>query len=517
MTKTFSHLPYRLRHAVPSAMLMASVFVLCCPQLVAAQSANSGLSLRDTSGLSSADASSSTDPYAALSNAAADDRSGSISSTTTSSTSSITTLPATGLRPGVSMLQGTPLNQADGDAGDDLATLTEPSENQPEQAIEAGEAPNGRGTDSTGLKLGTFTLRASTNQSLNSESVRDADGKTHRTYYANTLNGTLTSDWARHALTITGSGTWQKNISGTGETEPNAALDADLRLDLSDQTIAHLTAGYGFEREETTNPNAISGASEQARVDRFTGGASIERDMGVLRGTAAISATRTTYGSVSFPDGTRIDLSDRDRNAVEGRVRLGYELSPALIPFIEATLGRAVYDDSVDSSGYARSSWSYGGRGGVQLDLGEKLRGELGLGYATVTYEDARLASIDAFTVDGTLLWSPQRGTDVNFGLRTTVQDSTTAGQSGWVEYQASSGLSHQLLNDLTGRVTASATLRDFAYAQDQVDWTLGTGLIWNINRYLDATANLAYELNDNPGGVDTKRWRAGVGLTLRR
>lgn len=515
MTKTFFHLPDRLRCAVPPAMLMASVFVFASPQLVAAQSADSSLSLRDTSGLGSTGTTASgTDPYASLSNASTDDGSGSISAVTTTSTVS---LPAASLRPGVGMLQATPLNQADGELADDLSVLTEPSENPPEQAIEAAEAPTGRTTDSTGLRLGSFTLRTSSNQSLNSESVRDANGRTHRNYYAGTLNGTLSSDWARHALTITGSGTYEKNISGTGETEPNATIDADLRLDLSDQTIAHLTAGYGFEREETTNPNAISGASEQARVDRYTAGASIERDMGVLRGTAAISATRTTYGSVSFADGTSVDLSDRDRNAVEGRVRVGYELSPALIPFIEATLGRALYDDRVDSSGYARSSWSYGGRGGVQLDLGEKLRGELGLGYATVNYEDARLASIDAFTVDGTLLWSPQRGTDVNFGLRTTVQDSTTAGQSGWVEYQASTGLSHQLLNELTGRVTASATLRDFAYAQDQVDWALGTGLIWNINRYLDATANLAYELNDNPGGVDTKRWRAGVGLTLRR
>lgn len=423
---------------------------------------------------------------------------------------------ATPLRASTGMLQATTLNQADGLIADDLNELTEPQVNEPEAGIDPGEAPARRG-DGLGLKLGTLTLRPSVNQSINSETTRNGSSTSRRNYLATTLNGTLTTDWARHALTVTGAGTFQKNISGTGQTEPSARLDADLRLDLADQTVAHVLAGYAFEREDATDPNAIAGTVEQARVDRFTLGSSIERDFGILRGTAAVTGTRTIYGSAKFADGSSLSLSDRDRNAVEGRIRVGYELSPALIPFIEATLGRALYDDDLDRLGYARSSWSYGGRTGVQLDLGEKLRGELGLGYAVVDYEDARLKSINAFTVDGTLLWSPQRGTDVDLGVRTTVQDSTAAGQSGWVDYQLSAGLSHLIRNDLTGRLTASTTLRDYPVAENALNWGLGAGVIWNINRYFDATANLGYEFTDNPGATDSKQLRAGVGLTLRR
>lgn len=426
------------------------------------------------------------------------------------------TVATTPLRASTGMLQATTLNQADGLIADDLSELTEPQINAPEAGIDPGDTPTRR-DDGLGLKLGTLTLRPSVNQSINSERTRRGSSTSRRNYLATTLNGTLTTDWARHALTVTGAGTFERNISGTGQTEPNGRLDADLRLDLANQTVAHVLAGYAFEREDATDPNAIAGTVEQARVDRFTLGSTIERDFGILRGTAALTGTRTIYGSAKFADGSSLSLSDRDRNAVEARIRVGYELSPALIPFIEATLGRALYDDDLDRLGYARSSWSYGGRTGVQLDLGEKLRGELGLGYAVVDYEDARLKSIDAFTVDGTLLWSPQRGTDVDLGLRTTVQDSTTAGQSGWVDYQLSSGLSHLIRNDLTGRLTASTTLRDYAETENALNWALGTGVIWNINRYLDATANVGFEFTDNPGGTDSKQLRAGVGLTLRR
>lgn len=531
MTKHISNGASRQRRFGVTLTLLATT-ILAIPVLANAQSTNSnrssGTAANATGNTAASGQSTLNETFpsrstgAGTGNSAAnpanplDQQDGGLASGQTPGQTSATNVATTPLRSGTTMLQATPLNQADGLIADDLSELTEPQQNAPEEGIEPGETTARRG-DGLGLRLGTFTLRPSVNQSINSETTRSGSSTSRRNYLATTLNGTLTSDWARHALTITGAGTFQKNISGASQTEPNARLDADLRLDLADQTVAHVLAGYAFERQDATDPNAIAGTVQQARVDRFSLGSTIERDFGILRGTAAITGTRSMYGSARFADGSSLSLSDRDRNAVEGRIRVGYELSPALIPFIEATLGRALYDDDVDRLGYARSSWSYGARTGVQLDLGEKLRGELGLGYAVVDYEDARLKSIDAFTVDGTLFWSPQRGTDVDLGLRTTVQDSTAAGQSGWVDYQLSAGLSHLIRNDLTGRLTASTTLRDYPQTETALNWGLGAGVIWNINRYFDATANLGYEFTDNPGGTDSKQLRAGVGLTLRR
>jgi hypothetical protein len=414
------------------------------------------------------------------------------------------------------MVQGVPLAGADGTEADDINQLIEGPENQPEPGMDAGEG-SARADDGSGIRLGTFTLRPTINQSINSETTKSGGIKTTRSYLATTANGTLTSDWGRHQLTVTGEGTYERNVSGRGSTDPEGRLDADLRLDLSGNTTGHITGGYAFEREDTGDPNAVSGATTQAGVNRYTGGASLERDFGVLRGTAAIDATRTTYGTARLADGSSLSLSDRDRTAVEGRVRLGYELSPALIPFIEASLGRAVYDAARDAAGYERSSMSYGGRGGLQFDFSEKLRGELGIGYATVDYEDSRLAALNALTLDGTIFWSPHRGTDVDLGLRTTLQDAATAGASGWSEYLLTAGLSHQILNNLTGRLTASATRRDFPSATDETDWQAGAGIIWSVNRYFDATANVGYEHTANAGGTDSNLWRVGLGLSLKR
>lgn len=374
--------------------------------------------------------------------------------------------------------------------------------------------------DAQGIPVGTFTLRPSINQSINIEKNRTGSTNDDRSFLQTDLRSTLTSDWDRHALTITGEGVWQKNLSGTGAEQPVVNINADLRLDLPADTTAHITAGYQFFREDTSDPNAIAGASKQSAVNQFTTGLSLERDFGLLRGTTALALTRTVYSDAVLSDGTQVTLSDRNQTAGTWRGRIGYELSPAIIPFVEVDLGRAVYDETRDSNGYARSNQSYGGKAGVELDLGEKLKGELGFGYQHTQFDDSRLASVDSPTIDGSLAWSPQRGTDVSIGLSTTVQPSTTAGLSGYSAYQLTSTVSHQLRDDLTAKVTGGTIWRDYpsnSTVADETEYDAAFGLTWGINRYLDLTSNVGYQLTTRKVGDDTRQLQAGVGLTVKR
>jgi hypothetical protein len=372
-----------------------------------------------------------------------------------------------------------------------------------------------------GIPIGTFTLRPSVNQSYNVETNSGGSGgNDSRTFLQTDFENTLTSNWDRHQLVVTGNGTWQRNVSGTGSEEPNVNVGADLRLDLSDQTVAHLTAGYRFFREDTDDPNALSGAARQSGVNEFDAGASIERDFGLLRGTTAVALARTVYSNATLADGTEVTLSDRDQTSGTWRGRIGYELSPALIPFIEADLGKAVYDEHRDTAGYARSNDSYGGKAGIEVDLGEKLKGEIGFGYQHTGFDDARLSAIDAPTIDGNIAWSPQRGTDVGLAFSTTVQPSTTAGESGYVAYQLNGTLSHQLRDDLAGKITGGTTWRDYptnGSSQDQTVYDAALGFTWGINRYLDMTSNVGYEITTQTNSNDTRQMRAGVGLTVKR
>ena len=371
-----------------------------------------------------------------------------------------------------------------------------------------------------GIRIGTFVLRPTITQSINTETQKDAGVSQTRGFLETDLHATLTSDWSLHQLSVTTDGAWQKNISGEGEEQPDFRINGDLRLDLPQDTTAHITGGYHFYREDTDDPNALQNAEKQSDVQEFSTGASIERDFGILRGSTGIDLNRTIYSDATLSDGTKVSLSDRNQTSGTFRGRIGYELSPALIPFIEANVGKTVYDDAVDSAGYRRSGDSYGAKVGVELDMGEKLRGEVGVGYQTATFDDDRLSDIDTAVVDAQLLWSPLRGTDVTIGLLTSINPSTTAGESGYVSHALTTGIAHQLRDNLTGTVLGGITYRDYpsdSPTSDETVYTTSAGLTWNINRCLDLTSTIGYELTSRKTTSDSEQWRAGVGLKLKR
>lgn len=373
-----------------------------------------------------------------------------------------------------------------------------------------------RDLDGEGVHIGTMVLRPSISEKL----VHERTNSGNRTFSETGLKGTLTTDWSRHELMISGEGYWQENLSGDGATDPRANINADLRLDLADQTVAHIKGGYNFSREDSDDPNAISGASVQSGIHQYSGGVSVEHDFGRLRGTIAADITRFQYSDAEFPDGTTLSLSDRNRLSGELRGRIGYEISPALTPFVEVAIGKVNYDDRRDSSGYARSADTYAAKAGIAVDFGEKLKGELGIGYERQRFEDSRLDDLAAVTVDGNVTWSPRRGTDVDLGLSTTIDPATTAGLNGSVIYNLNSKVQHQLRENLVLRLANAiewTRYPDSALAQNAVTYTTGAGLTWGINRYLDLTTDIEYERTERNGSASSDVLTTSIGLTAKR
>lgn len=376
------------------------------------------------------------------------------------------------------------------------------------------------GNEPDGIRLGTMVLRPSLSEKIGHERTTSGGTEESRTFSETGLKGTLTSDWSRHELTIGGEGYWQKNLAGEGAENPRAGINADLRLDLADDTIAHVKGGYNFSREDNDDPNAISGATVQSGVHQYSGGVSVEHDFGRLRGTIAADLNRWQYSDAELADGTSLGLTDRNRLGGELRGRIGYEISPALTPFVEVAIGRIRYDETIDSDGYARSADTYSARGGIAADFGDKLKGELGLGYERQRFEDDRLGDLSALTVDGNVTWSPQQGTDVDLGLSTTIDPSTTPGLSGSVIYALNSEVTHQLRSNLVARLSNSVEWTNYpggAGVSDATSYTTGAGLTWSINRYLDLTADVEYERTLYDAAADSNALRTSIGLTAKR
>ncbi len=369
-----------------------------------------------------------------------------------------------------------------------------------------------------GIRVGRFVLRPSVTQQIAHEIDNDGDVKTERTYSRTVLRGELESDWSRHRLRIYGEQVLDKTISGDGPEDPNTLVEADLRLDVSETTTANLGFDYEFGRESQSDANAVGNAFAQSVVHEFDAAASIEHIFGLWRGRAAFDVGRSTFGDAELADGTIIDQSDRNETNYTVTLRAGRDIGSSHLPFVEGDFEQIVYDDELDNGGFARSSKTYGLRVGTAFDFGEKLNGELAVGYAQRDIDDPRLSPIRAVTINGYTNWSPRRGTDVLLALFTALEDSTTPNEPGSVYYTATTEVTRRLRENVDLDMSALIGWRDYTgVLNNQIVYGLGAGFTWWLNRRFGIEGGLSYEKTVTEGdGVDSDDFFAGIGIVLR-
>jgi hypothetical protein len=228
---------------------------------------------------------------------------------------------------------------------------------------------------------------------------------------------------------------------------------------------------------------------------------------------------RDTYGDARLSGGGFVSQHDRDSTLVSATLRAGYEISPAIVPFVEGEIGRRYYDLAADSAGYRRSADRLGLRAGVALDFGDKLNGELSAGYLREKADDPRLPAIAGPSINTALNWSPIRGTTVALNSSTIVEGTTTAGESGDLLYSANLSIERRMRADLTGTASIGGLYRDyFGSSGHDFGWNAELGMTWWLNRYFGITGRLRHEeLTSNLPDRDYKTESVFLGVKVQR
>jgi hypothetical protein len=188
-----------------------------------------------------------------------------------------------------------------------------------------------------------------------------------------------------------------------------------------------------------------------------------------------------------------------------------------LKPFLQGGIGKRVYDESVDRNGEDRSGTLVDLRAGLQVDLHEKLTGEMAVGYSWQDFNAGTIQTLDGITVNGTLNWSPERDTLVRLTAQTSFGGSTTAGDNGLLSYYFQTEAERRVRDNLAFNASASyqQSIYDTAGGSDR-DYKVGVGAEYWVSRFVSLTANLDYERYDSmtPGNSwDATSVRIGVAL----
>jgi hypothetical protein len=371
-----------------------------------------------------------------------------------------------------------------------------------------------------GIRLGSFVLRPAIEQGVTATSNADSSpGGKSAVLSETTLRFSATSDWARNSASIDGYGIFRKSLSGQELHDVNGRVEGKLNLDLDNEWRAVGKLGYETAPESGSSPVVITGTLSQPQRQTFDGSLGIEKSVGKARLGLTGAAEHDSYGDADLSTGGTISQKDRDSTLYTATLRGGYEISPALTPFVEAELGRRVYDQRIDQSGFERSSNRVGLRTGLELDLDEKFGGEVSAGWIRESFDDDRLGSIAAPTLSAKLRWSPERGTVIGLRGTTTLEDTTTAGESGSVLYSTRLTAERQIRADLTGEAALGLDWRNYSgTGGHDLIWSAEAGLTWWMNRYAGIRTRLRHEtVSSNLPGRNTHTESVYLGLVLQR
>ncbi len=209
------------------------------------------------------------------------------------------------------------------------------------------------------------------------------------------------------------------------------------RYDLTSRTSLEGEAAYTYSLDRFNDPDTPDAAAERPAVE------SVEAEIGGTHrfGRLGVGVTgavdRTVNEDVALAGGDIASRQELDNTEYEARVRASYEASGAMTPYAEVEVGRRNYDLEVDDNGFRRASVWGELRGGLLVNLGSKLDGEVVVGYRHEDIEDERLDDIDAVVAAASVMWSPRRLTEIRVELSTDVRPTSVSDSSGSLVYSA--------------------------------------------------------------------------------
>lgn len=350
--------------------------------------------------------------------------------------------------------------------------------------------------DPLGTRVGPLDVVVGIEQSLGYTSNAEfASGGGESVVSETRFNVDAVSDLPVHEFRGSLNGSFRK-FTEDAESLPTLDAAASFRYDVRRDTTLTVGGTYSLATESATDdsllglPRAVDG-----RPLVHTGNISVEaaRTGGRLFGSLRGSVGREVYGDIEFVDGTSRSQFDREATLFETALRIGYAHTPAFQPFIEGEIGYRRNDEREDRNGQNRDAARYALRGGVQLDLGEKLTGSLAAGIESVVYESNRFDTLTGPSLEAQLNWSPDRLTRIDVTASTLFDDAVTTDLAGALDYRLAVNATRDLRENLSLFGTISVALRDPGGDSERTTFNADAGLAYSLNRSLALTGRLGY------------------------
>jgi hypothetical protein len=354
--------------------------------------------------------------------------------------------------------------------------------------------------DPLGVRFGSFFLFPQAVAGLGYESnvfaeENDTDGDFVATFEPSFR---LVSDFSRHELRLVGRVAAGRYFEFEDENFTDYGLEAGGRYDFGNGAEASGALFHRRDHEGRADPDAVF-AKEEPVVFTTTGvSGSFTQPFGRFSATVGAGARTLDFRDVALRGGGESNEDDRDRDAYDASLRLGYEIVPGYEAFVRGTYDWVRYDGR-DDLGRDRENDGYEVVGGARIDLTGLVVGQVFAGYFEREYDDNAFNDPSGLSFGGRLDWALTGLTTLYGEARRNVVETTVAGASSIQQTVFLAGVDHELLRQLVLNGEARLVRDDFqGIAREEDTVRLSAGAVYTLNRNLFLEGGYSFVSRDS-------------------
>ncbi len=332
---------------------------------------------------------------------------------------------------------------------------------------------------------------------------------------------TLRSNWSTHALNfaLSAPSRFYSEFDRANTTDIIGSVDG--QLDVYRDFYFHGGVSYGDMTESLASSPTNLPLDEPIEYTTLSGNLGFVKAFNRLRVSG-----QTQYGSYDYDDGvlfnlTPVEQDDRDRQVLEAGLRLDYAVSPLTALFVAVGANQRDYDLDPPQVIVNRDSEGYEALIGANFDLTRLMRGEIGVGYLSQTYDEPGIGETSGLALRANVEWYPDELVTVSFGASREVADAGAFGASSYVANNASFAIDYEWRRNVVFGLTTGYSLDEYnGIDREDTRWSAelradylvnrGAALFFEAGHYAQTSDGLQF-------GREYDINRAVIGIKLRR
>lgn len=328
------------------------------------------------------------------------------------------------------------------------------------------------------------------------------------------------SNWSQHRLNFNAGGDFDRYRDHNSENVDDYWVGFDGQYDLSGNSNIFGGVQNSRSHEDRGSPDAVFGLEPTVytSTEAYLGAEVKTGPVSVRFGGIHEDLDYRTPTGMTAPNSTN---DDRDRTLTSVGGRVGYDVTPTVMPFVQAATDTRSYNRSIDDYGFQRSSDGYRAAVGAVFRPNVTLQGEAFVGRMHQNYDDARFNDLDRAYFGANLSWKPVPGTRLTAFVDRSLGETTIPGSAGYVDSTVGMHVERPISPDLIANAGIAYSISEYQ-GIDRTDRVTDAGA--GVKYYISPTVYLGADyrmLNRDSSSLEGNYFRDivmfSVGFTPAR